>query len=342
MKEVTISDIAKKAGVAKSTVSRVINEKGYVKEATRVKIEKIMQELSYTPSATARSLSMQKSSVVGVVFPEMDNPFFAKIIQSINVVLSQNELTVMLYFTANKVEEDIKALNTIRCQRVCGLIYTPAIEYENEDKKDTIMQILSGIGTPVVLLDRTIPGTSYDGVYSNNFEGAYSATRALIAAGHTKIGIVLGDMTLSIGRDRYLGFKKALEDNGVKFRNKYAIHGEFNTEITYQETKKFLTGNDLPTAFFVSNNLSSKGFLKAVFENGLKIPEDLAYIGFDPVDGIEIFGLEYSCLDRNVEHMGTEAARLLMKRMANVYGKTEQIPLTPVLRLRGSEKFIKK
>ena len=176
MKEVTISDIAKKAGVAKSTVSRVINEKGYVKEATRVKIEKIMQELSYTPSATARSLSMQKSSVVGVIFPEMDNPFFAKIIQSINVVLSQNELTMMLYFTANKVEEDIKALNTIRHQRVCGLIYTPAIEYENEDKKETIMQVLSGIGTPVVLLDRTIPETPYDGVYSNNFEGAYSAS----------------------------------------------------------------------------------------------------------------------------------------------------------------------
>lgn len=338
MKDVTISEIARLADVSKSTVSRVLNGTGYVSEETREKVEKIMHERSYAPSSAARNLSKRENDTIGVIFPEeAGNAFYNEILRGISSVVDANNLILIYCSTNNNIEKDIKALKLMRRQRVKGMIYAPAIDYKNTDKFQTIHKLLSDLRAPVVILDREFDNMHYDGVYSNNFKGAYMATEALIKAGHRKIGIVTGDLNLSIGRERFYGYKQALYDNNINLNKKFVVEGRFDKDISYVNTKEMLKDKSWPTAFFVSNNASSEGFLKAVFEKGLRVPEDIAYIGFDKVDGLEIFALKFSYVERDVFRMGTDAMKLLLKRLENPNGEVEQVIQQPYLKLLGSE-----
>lgn len=335
-----ISEIAKLAGVGKATVSRVINRSGAVKEETRQRVEAVIKEYGYTPSATARNLSRQESDTIALIVPEFSNSFFTEIISGISAVVEQNGLTMLLYNTENSAGRDIRILEAIRSQRVKGILYTPAAGYDapNCQEGPYAMQIIKELDTPIVLIDRMIDGVGLDGVFSDNIQGAYIATKALIEAGHREIGIVLGDLNLHNGRDRFEGYCRAMRDHNLKIREEYQVFGEFDTETTYTLTQKLLKEGMLPDAFFVCNNLSGKGLLKAVFERGLRIPEDLGYICFDAVDSLDLFGMELSCLDRNVEQMGRCAIELLLNRIARPEEPPKELVLMPKLRLAGSEK----
>ena len=340
MKNITISEIANLANVSKATVSRVLNSTGYVSEETRNKVKKIIRENSYTPSSTARNLSKQENDTIGVVIPETGNPFFGEILKGITNVVDANNLTLIYCNTDNNAEKDMKALKLLRRQRVRGLVYTPAIDYKNSEYDDVIHTLLSDIGAPVVILDREFDSMHFDGVYSNNFKGAYMATEALIKAGHRKIGIVAGDLNLSIGRERFYGYKQALNDNNISMHKKFILEGKFDKDISYSKTKEMLNEKVRPTAFFVSNNASSAGFLTAVFEKGMNIPQDIAYIGFDKVDGIEILAQKFSYVERDVLSMGTSAMNLLLKRIENPDRERTQTIVQPYLKLMGSELLI--
>ena len=335
---VTISDIAKRAGVGKATVSRALNGSGYVGTDARRRIEEAVNALGYAPSAAARALSTRQTSMIGLVIPEVSNPFFAEIILGISQVVEQNNLVLMLSNTDNRALTDLKVLETMRQQRLRGLIYTPAVDYDERVERERMIRLLEQIGAPVVVLDRPLQESPFDEICTDNHTGAYLSAKALIEAGHRRIGIVTGDMRLNIGRERFEGFQQALSDNGIELREPDVLYGEFDQNRTYALTRAMLETGDYPTAFFVSNNLSSKGFIRAMFEKGLRIPEDIAYIGFDRVDGLELFGLQYSCLDRDVPRMGAMAMRLLLDRIENPKKPRERIVSSPVLRLTGSEK----
>ena len=334
VKEVTISDIAKRAGVGKATVSRVLNGSGYVSAETRERVEDAIRDFDYTPSAAARALSRRVGSSIGLVVPEVDNPFFGNIVQGVS---QGTDLPIILANTVNSAEQDVKVLRAMLEQRLRGLIYTPAVDYGGHPLEAEVHRMLSQMNA-VVVLDRELAGAKFDGVFTDNYEGAYASTRALIEAGHRRIGVVAGDMGLAIGRQRYAGFCKALGDAGLALLPEDVLDARFTAEGAYRETIRMLARPDRPTAFFVSNNLSSKGFIRAVFEKGMRIPEDIAYIGFDRVDGLDLFGLQYSCLDRDVPRMGAMAMRLLLERIDDPGKPRERIVASPVLRLTGSEK----
>ena len=311
MKEVTISDIAKRAGVGKATVSRVLNGSGYVSAETRERVEDAIRDFDYTPSAAARTLSRRVGSSIGLVVPEVDNPFFGNIVQGVS---QGTDLPIILANTENSAEQDVKVLRAMLEQRLRGLIYTPAVDYANHPLEAEVHRMLSQMNA-VVILDRELAGAKFDGVFTDNYEGAYASTRALVEAGHRRIGIVAGDMGLAIGRQRRAGFLRALEDAGLKLRPEDELHARFTAEGAYRETLRMLERPDRPSAFFVSNNLSSRGFIRAIFERGLNIPRDIGYIGFDAVDGLDMLGLRFSYLDRDVSRMGREAVKLLFERM---------------------------
>lgn len=340
MKEYTISDIAKKSGYAKATVSRVINKSGYVKEETKEKILKVMKELDYTPSATARNLSFKNSNTVGIVFPEISTPFGIGIIEGAGRVIDENNLVMTVCNTDVTAEGDIRALKLLRKQRVCGVLFVSAVEYGNDPKSMEVKQLLKELKAPIILVDRKMPGSEFDGVYSDNYAGAYTATEALIKAGHKKIGTTIGKLNLHIARARLKGFQDALKDYGLEFRENYCIYGEGETQVTYLKTKEWLKNDDIPTGVFAFNNLSGKGFLRAVYESGRKVPEDIAYIGFDPVDGY-IFGIEYSGLDRDPKELGRLAMELLLKRMNGLLtDEPEEVYITSQLKLSGTERYL--
>ncbi len=342
MKECTISDIAKKAGVGKATVSRVINKSGYVKEETRERIVRAMDELNFIPSATARNLSFKQSNAIGIVFPEITTPFGIGILKGVGRVIEKNNLVMIVCNTDVTPEGDIAALKQLREQRVCGLLFVSAVEYGDDEKSRYVKSLLSGLSAPVVLVDRYIPGTDFDGVYSENLAGAYAATEALIRAGHQKIGTAVGNLSLHIGRSRLLGFKQALEDNGLSYVEKYCIFGQGEMQQTYEKAKAFLQNKDLPTAMFASNDLSGKGLLRAIHEKGMEVPNDIAFIGFDPIDGY-IYGKEYSCLNRDAAELGEMAAEILIKRIKKELPKDASVlHLSSDLHLAGTERLIRK
>lgn len=339
MPKLTISDIAKMAGVGKSTVSRYLNGKGYVSEVAWKKIEAAIEESGYVPSVAAQNLSRKATGTIGLIIPEADNPFFASVLNGITDVADQNNLTLLLCNTNNSADKDLRALQIMQRQQVSGLIFTPAMEYHSSPLAQDVRRFIMALKCPVVILDRLLEDMDCDAVLSDNYGGAYDATRALIDAGHTRIGMVTGDLSLDIGRERLRGFQAALHDAKLSYNEEYIIPGEFDVEKTYQRTLEFFQRKDLPTAMFASNNLCSCGFFRAVHESGLSIPKDISYIGFDDVKGVNLFGNRYSFMERDVAGMGRQAMRVLLERMATPDRPSEQIymPLSP--RLYGSERM---
>jgi LacI family transcriptional regulator len=339
MSGMTIRDIAQEAGVGKSTVSRVINEIGYVNEDTRKKIEEVMKKHGYVPSSAARSLSRKESDTIGLIIPEANNPFFAEILNGVSHVIDDNDLTMILCNSGNDIKKDIKSLQVMLKQRVKGLIFTPASDYGSKRVYEQLTELLGKLNCPTVLLDRHVENLQTDGVFFDNFRGAYLGTEALIKAGHRKIGTIVGDTSLSIGSARLAGFEKALEVYGIKKKRHYMVPGQFDAEITYAKMNELLDSNDWPTALFVSNNLSCSGFLRAMRDRDLKIPDDIAFVSFDKMEGQDIFGLNYSYIERNVENMGKAAINLLLKRFEDPKRPLETIVMEPQVVLLGSERL---
>ena len=339
MSRITIHDIARLAGVGKATVSRVINGTGYVSEGTRLRVEKVIRENTYTPSAVARSLSMRASDAIGVIIPEADNPFFGDILKGVSGVVDAADLTMIFCSTDNVLEKDLKSLLLMCRQQVRGLIYTPAVDYSDAKRMAPVLELLGRLKAPVVLLDRPLGDLELDAVFSDNFAGAYAATRSLVEAGHRRIGIVAGDLELSIGRERLRGFRQALEDNGLAVEERYILRGRFDTTTSYRLTQKMLKGRNIPTAFFAANNLNAYGFLKAVFEKGLRIPEDIGFISFDRLGNLNDLGFRFSFNNRDVIGMGVEATRLLLDKIDNPERDSARIIYPFTTTLLGSERY---
>ena len=340
MKSITIQDIAREAGVGKSTVSRVINNSGYVSQEAETRVRYVMEKYQYQPNAAAQSLSRMESDTVGLILPEIDNPFFSGILLGVTRMVELHGYTLVLSSSGNDAERDLRAIAAMNRQRVCGLLYVPACDYADETQFSRLERELSQLSCPVVLLDRSLRQLSLDSVQTDNFGGAYDCTQALIDAGHRRIGIVAGDMDLSIGRERYQGFAAALERNRLKMLDKDVIHGQFDQRIAYERVREVLNGKDYPTAFFLCNNLSEAGFLKAVYERGLRIPEDIAFTAFDKLSNQDVLGLPFSFLERNIQEMGEQGARLLFRRLDQPKKETERIVIPSKVVLQGSEKKV--
>jgi len=316
MREVTIGDIAKEAGVSKATVSRVINNSNSVTEETRQKIQAIITKRKYSPSAVARGLSKRTSSTIGVIVPEVDNPFFGEILRGVTEVIDRNNMSLICCNSDDDPSKDYKALEMLKEHRVCGLLYTPATDYEEKNKKEKIKKLLSDIDMPVVLLDRKID-LDLDGVYFDDASGTYEATREFIKAGHTRIGIINGTLDRGLARIRQEGYLKALAEEGIEPEEKYMFFGNFRMTSSYEMSKQLLAMEDRPTAVLTCNNRTSMGFLKAVYERGEALSKDIACIGLDRIEALDIVYPEFSYIKRDAMKMGLKGIDLLLKRMKN-------------------------
>lgn len=335
----TIKDIADQANVAKSTVSRVLNNSGYVKEETRMKIEKVINESKYVPSATARNLSKQESNIIGLIIPELSNTFYMEIIEGISEVVEKNNLILVLCNTDNDLLKEQRALAAINGLRVKGLIFAPAADYASPAEARKIRQWLNELNVPIIMLDRWVENSQWDGVYFDNPGGAYKATEALIKAGHKKIGTITGNLNISIGRERFKGFQLAMEDYEIPISPQYVYQGDFTTAKAYELTKKMIASGDLPEALFISNNLTAIGFLKGIYEAGMELGRDICCVGFDNVAFLDIMDINYSYVDRDTKNMGFVTAKNLLEIIKNPVAERHEHIIQARLVLRGSEKF---
>ncbi|MEL7656908.1 MAG: LacI family DNA-binding transcriptional regulator, partial [Bacillota bacterium] len=244
---ITIKDIAKYAGVSKSTVSRVINNSGYVSAITKKKVNEVIADNFFRPSAIARNLSTKDCNYIGVVIPEAHTSFFAEVVSGISEIADKNGYVIMYCDTNNDEEKEERALLLLRDQGIKGLILTPARDNYSPDKSKHIKQLIGKINVPVVFVDRKLEKTQmWDGVYIDHFNCAYIATQSLIEDGYKNIAIITPNLNLNIGAERLRGYIQALTDNGITIRDEYIFKGDWSNETSYNSTKQILKMNKLP------------------------------------------------------------------------------------------------
>jgi LacI family transcriptional regulator len=334
---VTISDIAKMAKVSKSTVSRVLNNTGYVSEDSRKKVLAVIEELHYIPSAVAQGLSKKNSNTIGVLIPEIKNMFFSEIIDGISEVVHSNSMNMLYCGTDNSEKRQNQAIEMLYRQRVQALIITIANEYILQKDADKLIQKLKYLHVPVVLVDRELKGSPWDFVVFENYKAGYIATKALIEAGNKHIGIITGNMDWPIARERYEGYKQALIDNDIKVNKDYIFKGDFTAITAYELLKKMYNKANIPDALVTSNNQTSIGVIKASNELSIQLGKDLAIVGIDKVHYLEDLGIPFSCVQRDSKAMGSNAMRILLERLQNKRKDKEIYTVKAELVLAGTE-----
>ena len=305
---VTISDIAKKAGVSSATVSRVLNDSGYVKQSTREKIEAAIKEMNFTPSAIARSLSKNETNTIGVIVPDITNSYFGEVIKGISEVAEANNLNIILFNTDNYLEKEVRALNVLKEQRIKGIIMTPGFGEENNKE---YIETINNLNIPIVLVSADLKFKELSGIFVDNVLGGFNATNLLISEGHTKIGIMTGILSSEPAAERVVGYKKALKEANIEINDKYILDGQFSMEKAYELTKKLLDSKDKPTALITSSNRMTMGAIKALKENNKNIPEDLAIVAFDKVDLLDVLGIRITYIDECPMELGRNSMNLL-------------------------------
>lgn len=335
-------DVAIKAGVSIATVSRVMNSNGYVKEETKRKVLEAFEELAKDDKIIYRSFKNLSNNIIGVIVPDISNPFFGEVIKGISNIAENHSASLLLCNTDEELDKEIKYLELFKTNRVVGLIITPKTDQMKYNAE--YLYQLEDLGVPIVLLDRGINLSHFNSVFVNNTSGAFDAVSALINEGHNDIAIISGPMSSIPGRERFYGYKNALQSYGMVVNKDYVFYGDFKLDSGYNITKRILKMDKRPTAIFASNNMMAQGSVKAIIEAGLRIPEDISFVSFDDVDMFEIMNMNISTVARPTIKMGEVAAEMLFELIDNKITHRESIRevlLETKFVSRGSEKLVK-
>lgn len=334
----TIKEVAYLAGVSKATVSRVMNNSGYVAPKTREKIENIVKQYNYLPSASAVNLSRQETTTIGVVVPEIGNLFYADIVHGITEEADSMNLSLVFVNTSNSPEQEEKAIRMFQQQRVRGIILGPSVDYCSSAHGQKLLDQLRALNVPIVIIDRAFDGMEWDAVVYENYQSSFCAAQELYKAGNRRLAVLTGDMSMLIGRERFQGFLKGAQSLGLEIRKEDILQGDFRMERAYELSKEMFRRGNLPDAIYCSNNLSTLGFLKAANECGVTVGKDIALIGNDRIDVVDLLGIGVSWVFRDNRQMGSIAMRMLDERIKNP-NKCKTISVVPFqVELNGSEK----
>ena len=328
---VNIRDVAKRAGVSAITVSRAMNNSGAVNPATRERINKAIEDLHYVPNTMARSFRSKQTCLLALVLPDVTNPFWTTIARGVEDTASRNGFQVIFCNTDESPEKEANHLNVLLQRRVDGIILAPT----TDDKSELLP--LKQHTMPCVLIDRRVEGSKCDTVVSNGYDGALKITQHLIELGHRRIAIVAGPDVLSTGQERLEGYRRALQNSGVPLNEDYIVHGNYSEASGHHLVKLLLERNPRPTAIFAGNNFMAVGALHALREARLRIPEDVALVGFDDIPQGSLISPALTVVSQPAYEMGVAAAESLISRLSGKYrGKPRDIVFDTSIILRES------
>ena len=305
----TIQDVAKLAGVAPITVSRVINNSGYTSEETRARVEAAITSLGYIPNTLARGLRSKRTHTLALVMTDITNPFFTMIARGVEDRASQSGYTVIYCNTDESEAKEEKYINILMQKQVDGILLVPACS------NSASVKFLQSNHIPVVLIDRKIPDIQIDLVRADSEGGAYNLIKHLIELGHKKIATITGPREVSTSSDRVAGYQRAmLEANLEDHQSVY--YGSYTQASGYDLTRQALSLTTRPTAIFGTNNFISIGVLKALRDAGLGVPEDVTVVGFDDLPDSMVVEPILTVASQPAYEMGSQATELLLKRIS--------------------------
>jgi DNA-binding LacI/PurR family transcriptional regulator len=326
-----IQDVAKRAGVSVSTVSRVLNGTARVNSNVRTRVEVAIQELQYRPSRAARSLRTNYSSIIGLLISDIQNPFFMDLIQGIEDTALQHGYSLILCNSTENVQREQRYIEVLRDERVAGVIIVPTSENQPH------LAWFREHHIPIVAVDRRINDRHVDAVFVDNVFGAHEAVSHLIANGYRRIGAITGPSTITTGRDRLLGYRQALQDANITLDPLLERCGSFKVDSGRFLATELLASDPPIDALFVGNNLMTMGALEAIQAHNLRVPNDIALVGYDEMPWAALGSISLTTVMQPVYELGSTAARQLFHRLQHPDLQTRQeIILTPTLCVRGS------
>jgi len=319
-RRVTLSDIAASAGVAPMTVSRVINQSGYVHPETREKILQVIREMNYRRNGLARGLKRQRTETIGLVLGDIANPFAAELARSVREVMSAKGYTVFICVSEQSPKEDVAALDSLADHMIDGIIIATRASKLGNDRLSEMIDL----GTPVVLIGRDFRHPRADFVGADNLKGGYEATVYLIKQGHKRIGFVGVSLTNGLGLKRFQGYLEALREHGLPVEEQLIVGGRSGSEqspgysteaMGYEGMKRLLSLPKLPTAVFARNDFTALGAISAIKEAGLQIPQDIAIVGYDDVPLAAHTSPPLTTVRQPTREQGQVAAEFLLRRL---------------------------
>lgn len=304
----TMRDVARLAGVSVGSVSAVINEKGTVSAKLLERVTRAMEALDYHPDHVARSLKSRRTHTVGMVIPDISNPFYTDLMLGVETAAKAHQYSVILCNSSEDPLVERQSLSILFSRRVDGVILAPTDVESAQDR-------LTARRFPIVFVDRIPPRFKGLAVVTDNFEAAYKATRHLIELGHREIAIITGRLDLSNGSDRLEGFRKAMDDAHLLIGSGFVQYGDFQLQSGYQRGLELLGLADPPTAIFCCNNLMTLGLMRALAERCIACPEQVSVLGFDDFDWAASFRPKLTTVSQPTLEMGRKAMELLMRRI---------------------------
>lgn len=328
-----IQDVAKLAGVSISTVSRVFNGTARVNPEISARVQAAAKQLRYQPNKAAQSLRAKKSTILGLLITDIQNPFFTTLIRGIEDVAHSNGYSVILCNSDEDPQKERQYIEVLCAERVAGAIIVPTRETPPG------LDLFKERDITIVAVDRRIRDRNIDVVLVDNIRGAYEATTHLIENGYHRIGIITGPRTTTTGKERLEGYRRALQDAGIPHDSVLECYGSFKEESGTQCVHELLNRDSTVDALFVTNNLMTLGALEALHQRHLRIPDDIAIVSFDEMPWAALSSISLTTVTQPVYELGSTAALRLFQRLHNPTAITRQeIILTPTLRIRGSSR----
>lgn len=326
-KQFTLHDVAKLAGVSPSTVSRVVSNNPRISKATKMKVEKCMEQLGYYPNANARSLAIKKTDAVGIIIPTtsddyFSNPFFPETLRGIIKSASESGYNLLLSTNTEKGEELKVIKNLIKGSRVDGVILmTSKVD-------DECIEYLKSIDFPFSLIGSTVKKDEKINMVDNdNMLATYELTKHIIDIGRKKIAMIVGDKKLIVSKKRIEGYKKALRELNIKVDEELLFSGSFDEKTGYNYGMKISRLKPLPDGLIVADDLVAFGAMKAFEKLNIKIPEDIAVASFNNSVLAKNSNIPLTSVDINANELGKKAMNLLVEAIEEgTIGKKLLIP----------------
>ncbi|HLU23279.1 MAG TPA: LacI family DNA-binding transcriptional regulator [Bacillaceae bacterium] len=320
MLKVTIKDVAKESGVSIATVSRVLNQVGFVSDEVRARVLATVERMNYQPNAVARSLKSDKTNIIGVIIPDISNPYYMTISKGIEDQIYQKGYNLIFCSSDESQEKERDLLQLLYGKRVDAIILSTS-----GGNEDLIKQIQKS-GIPIILMDRKLDNMDTDFkidiVKENSVRGAYELTKHVLELGHKKIGVVNGPMHISTGRDRYEGFVKAMKQYNLEIDTKYIVDGHFTQKGGEEAAKYFMTLPEMPSIIIAFNNSMSFGVLLELVKNGYQLSKDINLASYGELEAAQILrGTDIIYVRQNPYRIGETIGGIIIKKL--VEGKRD-------------------
>ncbi len=329
----TIYDIAKETGYSPSTVARALSGKGYCGAKAKARILQVAEELQYVPSQAAKTLKSNITKKVMLCVPDIENPYYFAMIHGVTKVLEEFGYSILLGYTMHDPQKELKVLDSLRGRFVDGLIlgsfnYTPQLA-----------QAIENTGLPTVITSFYQSPTGfqgYDCVYVDQPQAAWVATRHCLDKGHRSIAFVGGDPKEQNTRERFSGYRRALEEFGLEASQSLVIQGDFTREGAYEAFSRFLEQGGHCTAVVACNDLMGVGCMKACVDRGYQVPDKISIVALDNTEYCLCTTPAMTSVDMLQEKIGEEAAGFVMDRIVNKRTYQKSVSFSPVLVERDS------